>query len=311
MESEEQANTALPTDPAFYKDLLDHMSDGVYFVDQQRRILYWNEGAFRLTGYNAEEILGRHCQDDILCHVDGAGKRLCQDGCPLTASIEDGRMHEASVFLRHKQGRRVPVNVRVQPMRDALGAVVGAIEIFSDDSAQNEVRRRAEAMKRMAFFDHLTQLPNRRFLEMSIHSAQSEFEVHHDPFGVLMIDLDEFKAINDSFGHSCGDLALREVGKTLAGALRPTDSVGRWGGDEFLAILHNVDHESLRNLANRCVGLVGQTSVSSAEERRISLSISVGAALARSGEKPEELIQRADALMYTSKSAGRNRAALE
>lgn len=308
---EERGNTVVPTDPTFYKELLDHMSDGVYFVDHERRILYWNEGAHRLTGYTAEELLGRHCQDDILCHIDSAGTRLCQEGCPLTASMLDGGMHQASVFLRHKQGRRVPVNVRVQPLRDANGVVVGAIEIFSDDSAQIEARRRAEAMKRMAFLDHLTQMPNRRFLEMSIQTAQNEFEVHHDPFGVLMIDLDGFKAINDSFGHNYGDLALQEVGKTLVGALRPTDSVGRWGGDEFLAIVSNVNHGSLRKLAERCVALVGQTSVSCVDERRISLSISVGAALACTGEKAEGLIQRADASMYNSKSAGRNRATLE
>ena len=100
----------------------------------------------------------------------------------------------------------------------------GAIEIFSDDSAQNESRRKVEAMKRLAFLDHLTQLPNRRYLEMAIHTAQSEFEVHHDPFGVLMMDLDGFKKMNDTYGHGCGDLALQEAAKTLAGALRPTDS---------------------------------------------------------------------------------------
>ena len=209
------------------------MSDGVYFVDQERRILYWNDGARRLTGYAADELVGRRCQDDILCHIDGEGKRLCQEGCPLTASIEDGGMHQASVFLRHKQGRRVPVNVRVQPIKDAQGAVIGAIEIFSDDTAQNESRRKAEAMRRMAFIDHLTQLPNRRFLEMSVKTAHTEFTVHGDPFGLLVMDLDEFKNINDMHGHACGDRALREVGKTLLGALRPTDSVGRWGGDEF------------------------------------------------------------------------------
>ena len=134
----EEAIRVVPDNPAFYKEILDHMSDGVYFVDQERRILYWNDGARRLTGYSADELLGHRCQDDILCHIDGEGKRLCQEGCPLTASIEDGGMHQASVFLRHKQGRRVPVNVRVQPMKDAQGAVIGAIEIFSDDTAQNE-----------------------------------------------------------------------------------------------------------------------------------------------------------------------------
>lgn len=302
---------AVPIDPAFYKELLDHMSDGVYFVDRDRRVLYWNEGATRLTGYKAEELLGRCCQDDILCHIDYAGKRLCQEGCPLTASIADGGLHEANVFLRHKQGRRVPVNVRVQPIRGADGAVIGAIEIFSDDAAQTESRRKAEAMKRLAFLDHLTQMPNRRFLEMSIQTALSEYQVHKDPFGLLMIDLDQFKGINDSFGHSCGDRALQEVAKTLTGALRPTDAVGRWGGDEFVAIVGNVNREILDRLAARCTVLVEETSVESNDQRKISLSISVGAALVHPDESAEELIKRADRLMYQSKHDGRGRATVE
>jgi PAS domain S-box-containing protein len=114
-----------PTDSNFYKVLLDHMSDGVYFVDLNRRIQYWNEGAYRLTGYKAEELVGRSCQDDTLCHVDGTGRRLCLDGCPLQASMKDGSPHEAHVFLRHKQGRRVPVAVRVQPLRTADGSIIG------------------------------------------------------------------------------------------------------------------------------------------------------------------------------------------
>jgi PAS domain S-box-containing protein len=278
---EEANGTLFPKDPAFYKDLLDHMSDGVYFVDRSRRILYWNEGAHRLTGYAAEELLGHRCQDDILCHIDGEGNQLCQEGCPLTASMDDGGTHEANVFLRNKQGRRVPVNVRVQPVRDAGGAIVGAIEIFSDDSAQNEARRRAEALKRLAFFDHLTQLPNRRYLEMSMHTAQSEFEVHRDPFGLLVMDLDGLKQINDTFGHGCGDLALQETA------------------------------QSLKTLAERCVEQVRKASTILEERKGATISVSVGAALARLGEMPAELLGRADALMYQSKRNGRNRAGVE
>jgi diguanylate cyclase (GGDEF)-like protein/PAS domain S-box-containing protein len=296
----------IPSDPRFYKELLDHMSDGVYFVDRDRRILYWNEGAFRLSGYTAQELVGRSCQDDILCHVDYEGKRLCQDGCPLSASINDGRSHEANVFLRHKEGRRVPVTVRAEPLREADGSIVGAIEIFSDDSAQVETSRKIDAMKRLAFLDHLTQLPNRRFLEMSLRTALAEYQVHEDPFGVLAFDVDELKTINDSYGHGCGDRALQEVGKTVAGSLRPTDIVGRWGGDEFLAILRNVNHEILTSLAKRCVLMAARISLPTSDGEAISLSISLGATLAHQGETAEELIHRADRLMYQSKASGRD-----
>jgi len=308
---EDLQNPIVPIDPGFYKELLDRIGDGVYFVDRERRILYWNEGAYRLTGYKAEELLGKCCQDDILCHVDHSGKNLCQEGCLLAASISDGGLHEANIFLRHKQGRRVPVSVRVQPMRGADGSIIGAIEIFSDDSAEIAARRRYEAMSRLAFLDHLTQLPNRRFMEMSLQTELSEYQVHKDTLGVLVIDIDGFKAINDCFSHSCGDRALQEAAKTLTGSLRPPDIVGRWGGDEFLAIARNVSRELLSKLAERCVALIAQTSVPSNDDRRIYLSISVGAALARPGETAERLIQRADELMYRSKAGGPRRATTE
>ena len=308
---EESQKPMPPDDPEFYKHLLDQMSDGVYFVDRDRRIQYWNQGAYRLTGYKAEELLGRCCQDDILCHVDMAGKRLCQDGCPLSASILDGGPREANVFLRHKQGRRVPVAVRVQPIQAADGSVIGAIEIFNDNSAQLDARRKIEAMNRLAFLDHLTQLPNRRFLDMSLHTAFSEYLVHQDPFGIMVIDLDGFKAINDTFGHVCGDRALQQVARTLAGALRPTDIVGRWGGDEFLAIAGNVNLETLAMLAERCVALVTETAILTNDEKHVSLSISVGAALVRPGETSRDLLHRADELMYRSKTSGRCRVTTE
>ena len=214
-------NKVTAADPCFYKELLDHMSDGVYFVDLERRIQYWNQGASRLTGYEAADMIGKRCQDNILCHVDETGKLLCQDGCPLTASIADGGFHDAKVFLLHEQGRRVPVHVRVQPIRHAGGTIVGAVEIFSDDSAQSDVLRATEELNRLAFLDHLTEQPNRRFLEMSINTALREYRVHHDPFGVLMIDIDRFKNINDTYGHGCGDRTMQEVAKTLAGLVAP------------------------------------------------------------------------------------------
>ena len=304
-QNKEPQNPAALVGPDFYKALLDHMSDGVYFVDCERRILYWNEGASQLTGYKAEELLGRFCQDDILCHVDALGRNLCLDGCPLAASIADGCLHQENVFLRHKEGRRVPVSVRVQPIRAADGTLIGAVEIFSDDSARQEARRKTEAMERLAFLDQLTQLPNRRFLEMSLHTALSEYKVHKDPFGILVIDLDRFKEINDTFGHTCGDRALQEMAKTLTGSLRPTDTVGRWGGDEFLAIVRNVNSEFLKELAERCVTLAEQTSLTSNGGSQIALSVSVGGALAHPGVTAEILVQLADELMYHCKAKGR------
>ncbi len=299
---EESQDPTAQVDSGFYKGLLDHMTEGVYFVDRERKILYWNEGAFRLTGYKAEEMVGRLCQDDTLCHVDCAGKNLCQCGCPLSASIFDGQVHEGNVFLRHKQGGRVPVSLRVQPMRAADGTILGAVQVFSENSAFREAERKIDAMERLAFLDHLTQLPNRRYLEMSLHTSCSEYEVHKDAFGLLMFDLDRFKEINDLLGHAIGDGALRAAAKTLTGALRPSDIVGRWGGDEFLGIVRNVNREAMKALSTRCVALMAQTSFPGRNGSAMTLSVSVGGVLASSGVTPEELIEEAESWMYRSKA---------
>lgn len=288
--------------PDLYKELLDRMSDGVYFVDRDRQILYWNEGATQLTGYKPEEILGLFCQDNTLCHVDGSGNQLCLSGCPLSDCLEDGTPHETDMFLRHKHGRRVPVNVRVQPIRDAAGEIVGAVEIFRDNTSQLEVRRKAETMERLAFLDALTQLPNRRFLEMSVRTALVEYHASGDPFGVLVFDLNDFKAINDRFGHAGGDRALKQVARTLSGALRGADVVGRWGGDEFLAIAHGVSEEVLAELAERCVALVKETSYRNDDGGFEGLSTAVGAALVEPRDTVERLVARADRKMYEKKN---------
>jgi diguanylate cyclase (GGDEF)-like protein/PAS domain S-box-containing protein len=293
------------TSTEFYKGLLDHLTDGVYFVDRDRKILFWNDGAFRLTGYQPAEVIGRCCQDNLLQHVDDVGHQLCCDGCPLTDCIGDGQAHEALVHLRHKDGHRVPVSVRVRPMRDECGAVVGAIEIFSDDTAHAQVRMRAEEMQRLAYLDSVTQLPNRRFVEMALDSALDEFTRSGKSFGVLMLDLDKLKFINDTFGHCGGDRALLHTAQALAESLRPTDVVGRWGGDEFVAVVRGVNRRTLDVLARRSAHSVARVTVDDGQGGSFPVRISVGAALAQAGDTALALVRRADQLMYRSKSQGR------
>jgi PAS domain S-box-containing protein len=162
-----------PEDALFYKHLLDRLNDGVYFVDHERHITYWNQGAAKLTGFAAEEAMGRHCHDDFLCHVDRSGERLCTNKCPLSATITDGESREAFVFLRHKAGHRVSVHVRVAPIYEH-SRVIGAVEIFNDSSDRESAQRRAEHLQKLAFLDPLTRVANRRYLEIRLQSAIQE-----------------------------------------------------------------------------------------------------------------------------------------
>ncbi len=120
--------------------LLDSIFDGVYIVDTDRRILFWNRGAEEITGYAREDVVGRHCGDDILNHIDAEGVLLCRSGCPLMQCITTGEQVRAKIYPLHKDGHRFPVKTHVSPIRDQTGTIVAAIEVFRDISQEEELR---------------------------------------------------------------------------------------------------------------------------------------------------------------------------
>ena len=146
-----------------YKVLIDTIYDGFYFTDSDRRIMFWNKSAERITGFIAEEVLGHRCSDNILIHVDGKGNNLCLGMCPLAATIEDGSSRESEVYLHHKNGHRLPVWIRITPIRDTKGVIVGGAELFTDLSPRNALALRIEELERHALLDNLTQLANRYY----------------------------------------------------------------------------------------------------------------------------------------------------
>ncbi len=294
----------------FHKSILDNLSDGVYFVDRERRITYWNKGAERITGYRSEEVVGSFCRDNILNHVDEKGTELCLVGCPLSKAMLEGTNQEAEIYLKHKEGHRVPVWVRGAPFRDSGGEIIGAVEIFSDIPVKNELMQRLEELRKMALFDSLTGIGNRRFIETGLDSKFNELQRYGWKFGLLFIDIDHFKKVNDSYGHEAGDLVLKMVAGTLIHNARSFDLVGRWGGEEFVVIITNVTGEELFHIAQKYRVLVEESNLLSGKDR-ISVTISVGATLAREDDTSGTLLKRADQCMYQSKLSGRNCVTME
>jgi diguanylate cyclase (GGDEF)-like protein/PAS domain S-box-containing protein len=294
----------VPTEK-FYKDLLENLYDGVYFVDLDRKITFWNKGAERISGYAPEQVLGLHCHDDLLQHVDENGTHLCHDGCPLKATIEDGNSRESEIYLRHADGFRVPVLVRTSPIHDKKGKIIGAVEIFSNNQTVLKMKRRVSKLEQTVIYDALTQIGNRKHIELKIKSALQEYQLMRIPFGILFIDIDHFKSINDTFSHLIGDKVLRAVANTLRLNLRETDTCGRWGGEEFLTLVLDINKETLKAITEKLRSLVEKTEISTEMGNPI-VTISIGATLVRPGDTLESLIYRADKLMYKSKANGRN-----
>jgi diguanylate cyclase (GGDEF)-like protein/PAS domain S-box-containing protein len=293
-------------DSDFFRSLLDSLDEGVYFVDRERCITYWNRGAERISGYTATDVVGTHCFDALLDHVNAAGTRLCHVGCPLAATMHDGCRRDADVWLHHKEGHRVPVRVHATPIRDPGGTIIGAIEVFRDTTAQMAALQRFQDLEKVAYVDALTELPNRTLADLTLRARLDELTRHGWPFGLAFVDVDRFKHINDSHGHDAGDTVLRAVAGTLRAAARSLDLVARWGGDEFVAVLAHADADRLAVIAERLRALVASSPVA-AGGARIAVTVSVGAASARPDDTPESLLARADALMYEAKLAGRNR----
>ncbi|MHB1452362.1 MAG: GGDEF domain-containing protein [Saccharofermentanales bacterium] len=292
----------------FYLKMLENMYDGIYFVDKERRIIFWNKGAEIITGFTEAEVKGHFCYDNILNHVDSEGCELCWNGCPLQKTNEDGITRETSIFLHHKQGHRIPVSVRAAAIYDG-DEIIGSIEIFRDESESNKILEHLGELRSLALNDPLTGLPNRRYIESFMDSKVNEYRTLGIPFGIAFMDIDKFKDFNDRFGHDAGDDVLKMVAKTYMNVVRSNDLIGRWGGEEFVAVLAGVSDDSLFAISEKIRLMIEKSSIMKDGET-LTVSISIGAAMFRQDDSIESVLKRADTLLYKSKMSGRNKVTL-
>jgi diguanylate cyclase (GGDEF)-like protein/PAS domain S-box-containing protein len=288
-----------------FKELMDNLYDGVYLVDANRIITFWNKAAEKITGYSSEEVIGKGCFDNILVHVDENGHALCHNGCPLKASIADGVGREINAFLRHRDGYRLPVLVKVNAVKDVSGQITGGVESFNDNSPLVAIRERAADLEQMALIDPLTGVGNRRYGNMSLSNKLSEFKRYGWTFGVLFLDIDHFKQVNDTYGHSAGDEVLKMVAQTMLSNMRSFDFVFRWGGEEFLIIITNVDGRKLRQSAERLRVMIQNASHKTGQDR-IKVTVSIGGTMASALDTEYSILSRIDNFMYQCKGKGRN-----
>lgn len=288
-----------------YESIIDNLHDGLYFVDPDRIITYWNKAAEQISGFKAEEVIGKSCAENILTHVDCHGNNMCKSICPLATSIVNGNPHSAEIYMHHKKGHRIPISVRVSALRDSNNKIIGGIELFSDISNQAANELRLKELEKLALLDNLTQLANRTYIERDLKIRFEEYKRFNMPFGIFFIDIDHFKKFNDTYGHDIGDNVLKFVASTFVSNARPFDLYGRWGGEEFIGIIRNIAMDDLEQLGNRLRVLVENSYVIH-ENEKLSVTISIGATLANDNDTMDSLIKRADTLLYKSKKDGRN-----
>jgi len=290
---------------SFYR-IIDNLHDGMYLVDPDRKITYWNKAAEAISGYSASEVIGVACSDNVLNHVDAEGNVLCFGMCPLAECMKDGKPREAEVYMHHKDGHRIPVSIRTSVLTNAEGQVIGGIELFTDISNRGVNELRIKELETLVLIDRLTQLANRNYIEKEIQNQFDEKKRFNVPFGILFIDIDHFKEFNDMYGHNTGDDVLKFVANTFMANSRPFDLYGRWGGEEFVGIIRHINYGDLEQMGKRLCSLV-ENSFILVNNEKLHVTISIGATMARDDDNLDSLIKRADMLLYKSKAEGRNR----
>lgn len=290
---------------SLYNIILNGVRDGVYYVDKERSILFWNDAAERITGYKKEDVINTHCYENILNHIDEKGNNLCMNGCPLKKTMSDGETREVSVYLKHKDGYRVPVSIYCSPMfKD--GKIVGAVESFTDMSPHTAILGTNNELIKQAYTDELTGLPNRRYLEKHLESVMLKNKQLNIPVGVACFDIDFFKSVNDNYGHDVGDNLLKLVSSVFIKAVRDNDIIVRSGGEEFIGVFEGISEKALNNLLERIRILIEKSSILVNGEN-LSATISIGGAILKNEDNSDSIIKKADNALYKAKETGRNK----
>lgn len=286
--------------------LLDAAGEGIYGVDMQDSITFINPSALAMLGLTEAEAIGRNSHE--LFHdrrLDG--QPYPQAECPLHQTLLDGQRRETEEVFMRRNGDPFFVHLVATPVIDE-GKQVGAEVVFLDISA----RKAMEAeLTHLATTDALTGVANRRQFMRQLESELARIQRHRQPAGLLMLDLDHFKRVNDSYGHAAGDAVLVAFAEILRGALRRMDWVGRLGGEEFAVLLPDSSLDDAAKLAERLRQNTMTHQVMTGGQI-ISVTVSIGVALLRASDAHSDAaLARADAALYRAKTTGRNRVVSE
>ena len=290
-EAAQRTQDALRTSEQQFRLLVGSVTDyALYMLSPTGMITSWNEGAQRIKGYTAEEVIGEHFS--IFCTNE---QRM--QGVParsLSIAVEQGRF-EADAWRVRKDGSLFWANIVVVPIYGEAGELVGFAKITRDNS---ERHNNEERLYRLAHFDSLTQLPNR----FSMNTKLEEFLEAHPAVTVLMLDLDEFKDVNDTLGHAAGDFLLKEAGSRIQACIGDRGIVGRLGGDEFAVALPGLaDPLSVSETCRQLIASFRAPFRWEAEE--VYVVPCIGIAMSPShGTTSGDLFANADLALYHAKS---------
>ena len=267
-------------------------------TDETNKIRTWNLAAEKMFGYTAEEVIGREVVELLVPE--------CQREKVLDFI---GRLDHGSEVNKNinrnvtKDGREIVCEWRNAPLRDSRGQWIGWAALVRDIT---EEKAEAEKILYLSRHDPLTGLLNRRSMQEKLDEERLRCKRTGGTYATIMLDADKFKLFNDRHGHECGDVVLKGIAATMEETLRSTDSVGRWGGEEFLILLPETDRKGGLELAEKIRKQIEQKAVPYDGEL-FKVTVTAGIAACHGDERTDDCIRRADEALLSGKQQGRNR----
>lgn len=288
----------LELNPDIFRAVLESLPIGVYLTDRKLQIAFWNRTAEQITGYLGQEVIGHYCAENLLVHCDENEVTLSGNACQLLQAMQDGHPRDANIFLRHKEGQRIPVRVRSAPIRDDFGLIVGAMECFEERSFR-AVEARGGLQREDASLDDITEASGRDATIEGIRAAVEAFAISQEPFGVLSISIDELDHLRHFSGCQAANGVLYATAQTLLNGTRPEDLVGCWRDDRFAVLVVCPSPDALRNCAARLKRLISLISVPWWGDQ-LTVRVSMGGTIVRPSDTVESLLGRADEALATA-----------
>jgi PAS domain S-box-containing protein len=288
-------------DPEIFQSVLNALHAAVYLVDRERKIIFWNQGAERITGYMRHEVLGRLFGEELLAYCDDAGSILQGSSCPLLGALHEGRPREAHVYLRHKAGHRLPVRVWAAPVRGRDGSIAGASESFEEVTSVISSDRHQSHLAMYGCLDAATGLPNRGFTLSHLRESLACHDEHHLPFGILLIQVEQLQPLKQSRGREAVDAILHVVAQSVKHASLDT-FLGRWSDAQFLAIVPDCNHVDLERAAHDIQGIVSRSAIHWWGDS-LSVEVVVGRAMAEVGDTLDSLLERGQPIAEVKRKA--------
>lgn len=270
----------------------DYLFDAVVVTDLQGIIIDWNKGSEALYGYSKDQVMGQAVN---ILHVPEDSADITSE---VISTVADKGKWSGEIRMLHKDGHIGWVESMCVPIYDEEGQILGALGINRDITERKIETARLE---HLAHYDQLTNVPNRYLLLDRLSHLITQSERNQFRFALLFIDIDKFKLINDTQGHIFGDQVLKEVAARLSNAIRNSDTLARFGGDEFIILLENISDKNIAATMTKTITKALKQDFI-IENKIVDLSCSVGVAIfPDDGNTADTLITTADKGMYQSK----------